>query len=129
MQGMQGAATWIASIFGPLLVIVGIWTLIYADHLIKVLNNFKSSPGIMYFSSIVHLLVGFAVLSQYDLWAWNAFVMVTILGWFMVVRGIMGLFVPQLLMDFYMGNPHFTRVWGVVPLVWGLGLCWIGFFM
>lgn len=126
---MQNAAMWLASIFGPLLTILGLWMLLYSDNLMKVMNAIKGSAGIFYYSSVFNLLVGFTVLSQYDLWGWNALVLVTILGWFMVVRGIMGLFVPQLLMDILMGNPNFTRVCGIIPLIWGLALSWVGFFM
>ena len=126
---MENAAMWLASIFGPLLVILGLWMLLYSDNLMKVMSAIKGSAGIFYYSSVFNLLVGFTVLSQYDLWGWNALVFVTILGWFMVIRGIMGLFVPQLLMDILMGNPGFTRVCGIIPLIWGLILSWIGFFM
>ena len=126
---MQNAAMWLASIFGPLLVILGLWMLLYSDNLMKVMSAIKSSAGIFYYSSVFNLLVGFTVLSQYDLWGWNALVFVTILGWFMVVRGVMGLFVPQLLMHILVGNPGFTRVCGIIPLIWGLILSWVGFFM
>jgi hypothetical protein len=126
---MQNAAMWLASIFGPLLVILGLWKLLYSDNLMKVMAGIKNSAGILYYSSVFNLLVGFTILSQYDLWGWNALVLVTLLGWVMVIRGIMGLFVPQLLMDLLMGNPNFTRICGIIPLVWGLALSWVGFFM
>ena len=126
---MQNAAMWLASIFGPLLTILGLWMLLYSENLIKVMSAIKSSAGIFYYSSVFNLLVGFAILSQYDLWGWNALVLVTLLGWYMVIRGIMGLFVPQLLSDILMGNPNFTKVCGIIPLVWGLALSWVGFFM
>ncbi|HUD01516.1 MAG TPA: hypothetical protein VMR37_04265 [Rhabdochlamydiaceae bacterium] len=126
---MQNAAMWLASIFGPLLVILGLWKLLYSEAFIKVLNSVKNSHGLMYYSSVAYLWIGFTVLSQYDIWAWDALLLVTLLGWVMIVRGIMGLFVPQMLCDMYLGHHGFTRVCGLIPLVWGVVLCWIGFFM
>ena len=126
---MQHAAMWLASIFGPLLVIIGLWKLLYADAFTKVLNSMKNSHGLMYFTSVIYLWVGFTVLSQYDVWEMDALVLVTLLGWAMIVRGILGLFVPQMLHDMYTGHKGFTRVCGLIPLVWGVLLCWIGFFM
>src|ERR1700680_4509567 len=126
---MQHAAMWLASIFGPLLVIIGLWKLLYADAFAKVLNSMKNSHGLMYFTSVIYLWVGFTVLSQYDVWEMDALVLVTLLGWAMIVRGILGLFVPQMLHDMYIGHKGFTRVCGLIPLVWGVLLCWIGFFM
>ncbi len=126
---MQHAAMWLASIFGPLLVIIGLWKLLYADAFTKVLNSMKNSHGLMYFTSVIYLWVGFTVLSQYDIWEMDALVLVTLLGWAMIVRGILGLFAPQMLLDMYIGHKGFTRVCGLIPLVWGVLLCWIGFFM
>jgi hypothetical protein len=126
---MQNAAMWLASIFGPFLVILGLWMLLYCDQYMKVLGGMKGSAGLFYINSVFNLLVGFTVLSQYDLWGWNWLVLVTLLGWVMVIRGIMGLFVPQLLMDILMGKHGFCKIMGIIPLVWGVFLSYVGFFM
>jgi hypothetical protein len=126
---MQNAAMWLASIFGPFLVILGLWMLLYCDQYTKVLNGIKGSAGLFYMNSVFNLLIGFTVLSQYDLWGWNLLVLVTVLGWVMVIRGIMGLFVPQLLIDIMMGKHGFSKVMGIIPLVWGIFLSYVGFFM
>lgn len=126
---MQNAAMWLASILGPFLVIVGLWMLLYSDQYTKALTAIKNSAGLFYISSIYNLLVGFTVLSQYDLWGWNLLVLVTLLGWAMVIRGVMGLFVPSMLMDILMGKHGFAKVLGILPLVWGVFLSYVGFFM
>ena len=126
---MQNAAMWLASIFGPFLVILGLWMLLYCDQYTKVLSGIKSSAGLFYMNSVFNLLIGFTVLSQYDLWGWNLLVLITLLGWVMVIRGIMGLFVPQLLMDILMGKHGCAKVLGVLPIVWGIFLSYVGFFM
>ncbi len=70
---MQNAAMWLASIFGPFLVILGLWMLLYCDQYTKVLNGIKGSAGLFYMNSVFNLLIGFTVLSQYDLWGWNLY--------------------------------------------------------
>ncbi len=126
---MENAAMWLASIFGPLMVIIGLWKLLYSEAFAKVLNSVKNSHGLMYYISVIYLWVGFTVLSQYDMWDMGILVLVTLLGWAMIVRGILGLFAPQFLLDMYLGHRGFSKVCGLVPLVWGVLLCWIGFFM
>src|SRR5262245_57020454 len=111
---MQNAAMWLASIFGPFMVILGLWMLLYHDQLMKVYSGIKNSPAVLYLNSVFNILVGFTVLSQYDLWGWNLLVLVTLLGWFMVVRGLMGLFVPQMLMDCLMSKSHLCKTKGIV---------------
>jgi hypothetical protein len=104
--------------------------LLYSDQLIKVLTGIKNSPAILYLNSVFNILIGFTILSQYDLWGWNLLVLVTLLGWVMVIRGIMGLFVPDILMDWLMcGKSKQCKMTGLIPLVWGVLLSYVGFFM
>jgi hypothetical protein len=122
-------ALWLASIFGPFLTIIGLWMLLFSENLMKVWTALKSSPVAFYFSGWVNLLIGLTILSQYDMWSWDGFVLVTILGWVLVIRGIMALFVPQMLVKCTMCNSNFMKIQGIIPLVWGLALCWLAFFM
>lgn len=124
---MQNAAIWLASIFGPLLTIKGLWMLLYSDHVTKVFQATKQSPALSYYSSMFCLLVGFGILSHYDLWDWNALLLITLLGWVFIIRGILGLFVPQLLTEIFKGKC--VKCFGLIPLIFGLILCWIGFFV
>jgi hypothetical protein len=59
----------------------------------------------------------------------DGYVLVTLLGWVMIIRGVMGLFVPQLLIQLILSNTSFLKVYGIIPLVWGLALSWLAFFM
>lgn len=122
-------AVWLAGIFGPMMVILGLWMLLYADNLMKVWTAIKGSPAMFYLISIVNLLIGLTILNQYDVWSSDAFVLVTLLGWVQVIRGVMGLFVPQLLIKLTMSNVSFMKGMGLIPFIWGLALCWLAFFM
>ena len=120
---------WIASIFGPILAIVGLWMLLYTDNLAKVLTGIKNSPPVFYLGCIMNFIVGMAILTQYSTWSWDTFVLVTLLGWVLVLRAVVGLYLPQLLIKFTMTNNSFTKIMGIIPLVWGLALCWLAYFM
>lgn len=82
---MQNAGMWLASIFGPFLVILGLWMLFYGEQMAKVCAGTKASPALLYLNSVFNILVGFTILSQYDLWGWNLLSLVSLLGWFMVL--------------------------------------------
>ena len=125
---MQNAALWLASIFGPFLVILGLWMLIYCDQYAKVVSTIKGSAGLLYLKSVGNLLVGFTVLSQYDTWGWNLLALVTLLGWVMVVKGVLGLFAPQVCHNM-MSRKNNCKVCGFIPLVWGALLSYVGFIM
>jgi hypothetical protein len=122
-------AMWLASIFGPFLIIVGLWMLLYSENMLKIVSSIKGSPAALYTSGIINLLVGLTILSNYDTWSWDAYVLVTLLGWVMLIRGVMVLFVPQLLIQLTMTNRTLLKAWGILPLFWGLALSWVAFFM
>jgi len=103
--------------------------LLYVDNMMKVWTSIKNTPAAFYISSTINFLVGLAILSQYDMWSMDVLVLVTLLGWVMVIRGVLGLFVPQLLLQMTLGNASFMKVMGIIPLAWGVALCWVAFFM
>jgi len=60
---MQNAGMWLASIFGPFLVILGLWMLFYGEQVSKVCAGTKASPALLYLNSIFNILIGFTILS------------------------------------------------------------------
>ena len=122
-------ALWLASIFGPFLAINGLWMLFYHENFSKIMTSIKNTPAIFHSGAMINLLIGLTILSQFNMWAMNLMVLVTVLGWCMVVRGVMALFVPQMFMKLIMGKSDKLKTWGVIHLVWGLLLCWLAFWM
>lgn len=119
---------WLAGIFGPLMTILGLWMLLYSENLIKVLSSVKNTPGLFYLSGNISLLIGLTLVNTYNVWAWHPAVLVTLLGWVMVIRGAIMFFIPQLIVKMTMSSPAFMRAMGILPLVWGLALWWFAFF-
>ncbi len=120
---------YLGAIFGPFMTIIGAWMLLYSETLVTIWRAVKNSPALLYYSSILNLLLGLILMSLYALWDWNLCVTITLLGWAMTIRGAMGLFLPQMFMKLCLGNPKFAKFSGFIPLVWGLALLWIGFFI
>jgi hypothetical protein len=120
-------AIWLATIFGPFLAIIGLWMLVYSDHNNKVIVSIKNTPGLFYYMAFINLLIGLVVVSMYNRWEWNLALLVTLYGWIAIIRGVLAFFVPKLMMDWMMSHRGFMRGCGIVPLVWGLALCWFGF--
>lgn len=117
---------WLSMIFGPFLAIVGLWRLLRADALSKVIASAKATPGVFYLMCFITLLIGLVVVNLYNVWSFSIAVFITLYGWLMLVRGLVGFFFPKALMD-CMSHKTCLKVWGVIPLVVGLLLCWYGF--
>jgi hypothetical protein len=118
----------LAGIFGPLLAIIGLWMLLYNDNMMKVWSSFKSTPAAFYLSGCANLLIGLVIVSQYNSWMMGLAFLVTLLGWVMIIRGILALFMPQLLVK-VMSNASWAKTRGIIVFIWGLLLCWFAFYM
>lgn len=119
----------IARIFGPFMGIIGLWMLLYGENVVKIMASKKSSPVALYSSSVFNLLLGLIVISLYNVWIWDIFFFVTLLGWVMFLRGILGLFMPQVIINSMMTRGTWMKTMGIIPFVWGLILTWVGFYI
>ncbi len=115
----------VATIFGPFLMILGIWMLCYQANVKKVITSVKSTPGLMYVMGIINTLIGLAVLSTFNMWMPNLTILVTLFGWVIFLRGLLVFFAPQMLFSKTVTSPGYLKIKGVVFVVWGFGLSWI----
>jgi hypothetical protein len=97
--------------------------LLYSDNVIKIMASIKASPAAFYILGLLQLGVGLILVTQCNVWVMNRIVLVTVLGWFLLLRGVSSLFFPQLLLKCY-AKGKMTRWIGLIPLVWGLLLYW-----
>ena len=123
------SAIMIAQVFGPFLAILGLWMLLYGENVVKIMTSIKNSPAAQYGSSIFNLLIGLYIITEFNMWEWNALFLVTLLGWWMFIRGVLGLFMPHLIERWFMTTKSWMKTMGIIPFVWGLILLWIGFYM
>lgn len=117
----------LARIFGPFLLIIGLWMLFYHHNAHKIATSIKNAPAIFYCHGSINLLLGLFILNGYNHWDKSMLVVIPIVGWLFLLRGLMVLFFPQLLIRCTMHSHASIRVSAIVPLVFGILLCWIGF--
>lgn len=122
-------AQWMSSVFGPFLVILGLWVLFYSENISKIATSLKGNPSCFYLMAIVKLLIGLSVINTYNVWTMTLPVALTIFGWYMLLRGVMVLFVPQMAMKCWNHHAKNPKAWGFVHFVWGIILCYLAFWM
>lgn len=123
---MQNAMS-LGGIFGPFLIILGIWMLFYHANMMKVFTSIRSTPGVLYTLGIVNLLVGLTVLNLFNKWILDLSILVTLFGWLILLRGLLGLFAPQFLYKKIMSDKKTFKIKGVIVLLWGIGMTWLAF--
>jgi hypothetical protein len=127
-RGMESAMM-LARVFGPFLGILGLWMLLYGDNVVKIMTAMKNSPSALYASAVFNLLIGLFIINAYNVWIWDVFFFITLLGWVMFIRGLLGLFMPQAIVKGVMTKGNWMKTMGIIPFVWGLILTWVGYYM
>jgi hypothetical protein len=130
----MSTSRYIARLMGPVLLIIGIGMIMgmlsEGDAYSSLLKEFIGSRAIVFITGVLALLAGVAVVNAHNQWVPDWRVIVTILGWLLVVRGIMNLVFPatvQTLGDRMIASHPGVLAGAAVTIVLGAILCIMGY--
>lgn len=115
-------AVFIARLIGPTLFVIGIGVLLNEANYAAMITEAAHSPTIIYLSGLLTLPLGLAILNVYRTWTADWRVIITILGWLLVIGGAIRIVLPQLtatLASTLYSNSAALTVFAVVMLVLG----------
>ncbi len=122
-------AVFIARLIGPAFVVVGLGILANGPFYSALIREAVHSPTLIYFSGLMSLLPGLAIVNVHRSWSgWP--VIITIIGWLMVIGGVVRLVLPAttatLATDLY-AKPIAILIAAIVVLVVGAFLTAMGY--
>ena len=89
---------YIARLMGPVLLTIGVGMvmgmLTEGDGYSSLLKEFISSRALIFTTGVLALVAGVAIVNAHNLWVPDWRVLVTVLGWLMILRGLMNLVFP-----------------------------------
>lgn len=88
-----------ARVIGPYFVIVSLTAALRASDMQAVLSDFEASPVWPWFAGVFTLLLGLVTVALHSHWSDPPAVIVSALGWLMVLRGTLLLVFPAALMS------------------------------
>jgi hypothetical protein len=115
---------------GPLLVIVGIGMLANLGVYQAMISEFLHSAALVYLSGVLTLLGGLAIVNVHNSWRAEWPLIITILGWLMVIGGIIRIALPLFTVSFgasMYGSLTAIIVVAIVGLVIGAYLTFVGY--
>jgi hypothetical protein len=123
-------AVFIARLIGPTFVAVGLGILLNGPFYTALIMEAVRSPTLIYFSGLMSLIPGLAILTVHRSWTGGWRVIVTIIGWLMAIGGVIRLVLPAttaaLATDIY-AKPVILLIVAVVVLVVGGYLSFEGY--
>jgi hypothetical protein len=112
----------IARLVGPLFATVGVGMLTNTETYRQIAQQYLSNPAIIYFSGVLILLIGLAILNSYNAWTRDWRSTITFIGWLMTVVGVWRIIAPQFIpfvAGTVIGNKLFFITFGVIMLTLG----------
>lgn len=118
-----------AQLIGLYLVIVSLGVLIHHHRYRRVTHEFLTNHALVAISGNLGLLMGLVILVMHHVWVANWPVVITIIGWFLVLRGILAIFLPAVFVKY---SKELIERRGFYLCSWvcflvGVYLLWLGF--
>ena len=88
-------SAYLAKLIGPIFLTIGIGLLVNGPFYRILIGEALASHVLIYLSGVLSLLAGLAVVIAHNRWSGGWPVIITVLGWLMVIGGVIRIVVPQ----------------------------------
>jgi hypothetical protein len=120
----------LARLLGPLLLIPGLGLLFNPRSFRTAATEVVGSLTLVYLFGFIDLAAGLAIVLTHNVWTANWRVLITLIGWLMLLRGAARILIPDTIIGYaakLLRNKQFYLVSGIVLVVLGLVLCYFGY--
>jgi uncharacterized membrane protein len=129
-QDIMATSVFLARLLGPLLLAVGAGILINPKPFHTMAGEVVRSVTLVYLFGLFDFAAGLAIVLTHNVWAANWRVLITLLGWLMLIRGAVRILAPETIMGYaknLLRNKQIMPIAGGVTGVLGLVLCYFGY--
>jgi len=123
----------LAKIFGPLYLVAGLSFLLYAKPWTEVMKKWRKDHLALIPFAFMGLLFGLVVVNIHNVWEWTPNLLITLIGWIMILKGAFFLLMPgkctKQKLEMMEGNVALMYVSGVFAAALGLVLCYYAFYV
>lgn len=110
------------------LVVLGITMLVRRGDLLAIVDEYRRSPALLFTGGMFALLFGLWIVLTHNIWTLSPSLIVTLLGWLSVVKGVVLMMWPSLWMKLFpsreQGMAKMAGVEGALVEILGLTLLW-----
>ena len=91
-------SNFLANLFGLSIIAVNLSLLLYPKNIEKIFDSMRNEAT-LFFTGIISFVIGTAMILSHNIWTNDWRVIVTILGWAILVKGVMRLFLPEMVVN------------------------------
>ena len=120
----------IFQVFSLAYLAIGVGILVNPGFYKKLYEDFVENASIMYLGGASALVIGYLIVAFHNTWTNDLSVIITIIGWAALIKGIIILILPKVMIALTRAiakNESFLKIQGVAVIIIGLGLAFLGF--
>ncbi|MHC4264757.1 MAG: hypothetical protein ACYSUK_02360 [Planctomycetota bacterium] len=119
----------IFKLFGLVYLAVGSGILVNPEYYKNLFQEFAEKCCVMYLSGIMSLSIGFLLVTFHNIWAWEWSVILTIIGWLALIKGLVILVRPKAMMSMIeaLTTERLFKVMPICTIMLGLIFLILGF--
>jgi uncharacterized protein YjeT (DUF2065 family) len=123
-------SVFLARLLGPLLLLPGIGLLINPRAFRTMATEVVASPTLVYLFGLLDFAAGLAIVLVHNVWTVNWRVLITLIGWLLLIRGAARILITDTLMGYaetLVRNKRLYPVSGGTLVILGLVLSYFGY--
>ena len=120
----------LAKLIGPVFIVGGLGMLFNAAAFRVMFERSLHDHMLIYLTGVLSLPAGLAIVVLHNEWKWRWPVMITVIGWLMVVGGIVRMLAPEMIETFglsLISYPNFFIIDGGIAVLLGVLLSYFGY--
>ncbi len=109
---------------------VGIGILVNPGFYKKLFDDFIENAAVMYLGGVIALVVGYLILAFHNTWTKDLSVIITIVGWLALIKGILILIWPKMIIAMsrsMVQKESILKIGAVAVIILGLVFSFLGF--
>ncbi|MBI5411980.1 hypothetical protein HZA43_02265 [Candidatus Peregrinibacteria bacterium] len=118
------------AILGPVFVVLGISMIVYVKPWLELIKECEKNHYSLICGALMGLILGLIMIRLYNVWEWNKYLLVTILGWLAFLKGVFYFLMPgkmiKTVIRWHESAPVIT-LHGVAALALGLYLSYVAY--
>jgi len=122
--------TQIFQIISVVYITIGIGIFINPGFYKKMFENFIENAAVMYLGGVMALVVGYLILAFHNTWIMDWPVIITIVGWLALIKGVLILIKPKIIITLskaIVQKESILRIEAIAVIILGLAFSFFGF--
>lgn len=120
----------LSKVLGLYLLIISTSMYIHMSEIPKLLTGFTTFPALLLTIGFITLILGLLMVLSHNIWQWNWKVIITILAWVILLKGISIILFPHIMINitmFFVDNQYFQYGAYGFDFLLGAYLTYMGF--